>query len=180
MKEQFITLLESTNRAGIPELLKYLEQVKFYESAASTKFHGNYEGGLLDHSMNLCVLFSKKIDEFGLDLPKESRIICSLLHDLCKAGLYKKVDFRTFAFNSEVGSQGHGKLSIKRIGNFITLTPTEEEIIRYHMGPYHSYEASDYGEYDLRTLHMIYNRNKLAKLFYFCDDMASQFLDVTR
>ena len=53
MKEEFITLLKSTNREGIENLLNFLERSDFYTAPASTRFHGNYEGGLLEHSMKV-------------------------------------------------------------------------------------------------------------------------------
>ena len=51
MKEEFIELLRSTKREGIENLLNFLEKSDFYTAPASTRFHGNYEGGLLEHSM---------------------------------------------------------------------------------------------------------------------------------
>ena len=46
MKEEFIELLKSTNREGMGNLLNFLEKSDFYKAPASTRFHGNYEGGL--------------------------------------------------------------------------------------------------------------------------------------
>ena len=51
MKEEFIKLLKSTNREGLENLLNFLEKSDFYKAPASTRFHGNYEGGLLEHSL---------------------------------------------------------------------------------------------------------------------------------
>ena len=53
MKEEFIELLRSTKREGIENLLNFLEKSDFYTAPASTRFHGNYDGGLLDHSLNV-------------------------------------------------------------------------------------------------------------------------------
>lgn len=36
------------------------------------------------------------------------------------------------------------------------------------------------GEYGIMDLVRCYNTNKFAKLFYFCDDMVTQFLDVKK
>lgn len=35
------------------ELFNYLDNSGFYEQAASTRFHGNYRGGLFDHSLEV-------------------------------------------------------------------------------------------------------------------------------
>ena len=53
MKEEFIKLLKSTNREGMDNLLAFLEKSDFYKAPTSTKFHGNYEGGLLEHSLKV-------------------------------------------------------------------------------------------------------------------------------
>ena len=53
MKEEFIELLKSTNRDGIDKLLAWIEKSDFYKAPASTRFHGSYEGGLLEHSLNV-------------------------------------------------------------------------------------------------------------------------------
>ena len=44
MKEEFINLLRSTKRAGIEDVITFLEKTDFYTAPASTKYHGAYEG----------------------------------------------------------------------------------------------------------------------------------------
>ena len=53
MKEEFIELLRSTKREGIEDVIQFIEKTDFYKAPASTRFHGNYEGGLLEHSMKV-------------------------------------------------------------------------------------------------------------------------------
>ena len=52
-KEEFIELLLSTNRDGVEDCLVDLQELGFFEAPASTKFHLNEEGGLVQHSLNL-------------------------------------------------------------------------------------------------------------------------------
>lgn len=52
-KEKFIQFCKVIKRDGIDKLLEWLEKSDFYRAPASTRFHGNYEGGLLDHSLNV-------------------------------------------------------------------------------------------------------------------------------
>ena len=54
-KKEFIELLEKyVKRDGIENLITYLdEQSDFFTSPASTKYHGSYEGGLVEHSLNV-------------------------------------------------------------------------------------------------------------------------------
>ena len=47
-KEEFISLLRSTNREGIEDLISFLENSDFFTAPASTRFHGCVESGLLD------------------------------------------------------------------------------------------------------------------------------------
>ena len=43
MREEFISLLRSTNREGIEELIDFIDRTDFYKAPASTRFHGNFE-----------------------------------------------------------------------------------------------------------------------------------------
>ena len=73
MKEKFIELLKSTNRDGIDKLLAWIEKSDFYKAPASTRFHGSYEGGLLEHSLNVYKVLKQKLKQ----LQKEKqKIIC--------------------------------------------------------------------------------------------------------
>ncbi len=52
-KERYIELLRSTGRQGIEEVINYLEKSGFFTAPASTKHHLSFEGGLMEHSMNV-------------------------------------------------------------------------------------------------------------------------------
>ena len=53
MKQRFLELLRETKREGIEDLIKFLENSDFFTAPASTKFHGDYEGGLWEHSLKV-------------------------------------------------------------------------------------------------------------------------------
>lgn len=175
MKNEIKELLMSTKREGMEKLIEALEKYNFFEMPASTKFHGNYEGGLIEHSMSVYKLFKQLIDKFKLELKEDSIIICSILHDVCKANQYIK-NGNNWVWNSQ-NSKGHAILSLQRIKQYIKLTDEEEIIIKFHMGVYGTKAFNDNGEYTLMEMVNNYNINKIAKLFYFCDDMSSQFLE---
>ena len=40
-------------RDGINDLMDWLGSTDFFEAPASTRFHGSYEGGLCQHSLNV-------------------------------------------------------------------------------------------------------------------------------
>ena len=73
-------------RTGAPELLEWLERTDFFTAPASTRFHGAYPGGLVDHSLN--VYFALIDGPYVKDYTMETRAICALLHDLCKVDFY--------------------------------------------------------------------------------------------
>lgn len=147
MKDKFIELLRSTNRDGIEDLIRFIEKTDFFKAPASTRFHGAFEGGLLEHSMKVYEILDYKVKNNFIDMNvKEDTIkIITLLHDICKANFYK-VDYRN-AKNSlgewekvpyyTVDDQipyGHGEKSVMMISEYIKLTPEEKYCIRWHMG----------------------------------------------
>ena len=92
-KEEFLELFrQNVTRRGADKLLEWLESTDFFTAPASTRFHAAYEGGLLEHSLNVYhVMMDKHYDPETDNL--ESCTICTLLHDLCKAGFYD-VEYR--------------------------------------------------------------------------------------
>ena len=55
-KERFIELYKTNiKRPGSEKLLEYLlsPHSDFFEAPASARFHGSYDGGLLEHSLNV-------------------------------------------------------------------------------------------------------------------------------
>lgn len=88
--EQIINLWGEVNRPGIDGLISFLETSDFFTAPCSTKFHLARPGGLAEHSLNVFNLLEEKVARFGLDIPKESIIVCGLGHDLCKVNFYKE------------------------------------------------------------------------------------------
>lgn len=178
IKNNIIKILSEIDRPGMKDLINYLENESDYFTApASTRFHLCIEGGLIIHSWSVYKLFLELKEKFNLIISNESIVICSFLHDLCKIGCYiKNNSSNGYSWNPNA-EKGHSMLSIKRIEKFIKLTEQEREIIQFHMGMYGTEEFGIYKEYSLATLVNAYNKNKLAKLFYFCDDMSTNFLE---
>ena len=52
-KERFLELVSGIKRPGIEGLMDWLERSDFYTAPASSRFHGSYPGGLLEHSLNV-------------------------------------------------------------------------------------------------------------------------------
>jgi len=178
-KEKIIKLLESTKKEGINDLINYLEKNNYFESPAAIRYHSIFEGGLVYHSLSVYNLYKKMYEEiFKLDFEeiKNEIIIAALLHDLCKLGLYIKEGNKYITNKNH--PKKHATLSIEIIKKFIVLTEFEEKLIKYHMGMYGVKELSrnTLPEYSIYQLAGTYC-NKKIKLFYFCDDLSSQFME---
>lgn len=163
-KKEFIDLLKTTNRQGIDELVDELEDLGFFKAPASTKFHLNEDGGLVQHSLNVCkAALSMRNSILELDdslleeLPIDSVIIASLLHDTCKADIYKptmKKEKNRFGMWNDVPGYdvdysnfplGHGEKSvIVLLRSGLEMTDDEIMAIRWHMNawdlPFQSYD----------------------------------------
>lgn len=145
VKGKVIDLLNSTNRSGIERVIKYMEESDFFVAPASTKYHGNYEGGLAEHSLNVYELFKEKNEKFSLGLSNETVIITAILHDFCKINFYNKQTCwrknESNRWESYEGYKvqddfpiGHGEKSVIMLQCLIRLTKEEIIMIRWHMG----------------------------------------------
>ena len=68
MKEEFLSLLRSTKREGMEKLIEFIEKTDFFKAPASTKYHGNYEGGLLEHSMKVYEILKEKVKNSPIEI----------------------------------------------------------------------------------------------------------------
>ncbi|MBQ8296807.1 MAG: hydrolase [Ruminococcus sp.] len=156
-KEEFISIYkDNIKRPGADKLLDYLEnKCDFFTAPSSTRFHGAYEGGLVQHSVNVyhCLkdyLERQRVkDMYGMSYSDETIAIVSLLHDLCKInfytvdyrnaknadGVWEKVPYYTI---SDSMPYGHGEKSVYIISGYLygenRLSREEAFAIRYHMG----------------------------------------------
>ena len=54
LRTKFDKALSYIEREGLDELVTWLEkETDFFKAPASTRFHGNYDGGLLEHSLHV-------------------------------------------------------------------------------------------------------------------------------
>lgn len=141
--------LLSTGRTGIAELLDHMEHCGFYDAPCSTKYHLATPGGLAEHSLNVCE-FALRIAHALYDtetLPDEtldSIVICSLLHDIGKAGQFGEPNYiesadpekGPFTTNKNLRFVPHEVRSIAILSKFIPLTEEEQFAILYHNGLY--------------------------------------------
>ena len=184
MKEQFIELLKSTNREGIDNLINFLEKTDFFEAPASTRFHGDYKGGLVEHSMKVYEILKEKVKNASteINVSEDTIIITALLHDICKANFYK-VDYRNaknelgvwekvpyYTIDDQI-PYGHGEKSVMMISEYIKLTPEEKYAIRWHMGFTEPKEVYS-------TIGNAYKKYPIALLLFEADLEAAYFFDI--
>lgn len=147
-KERFVSLCSEINREGIDKLMEWLEGSDFYTAPASKKFHGDYEGGLLEHSLNVYDELKRLLQVYGdaVNVSEETVRIVSLFHDLCKVNFYtvekrnrkneqgQWEQYNCYNIKEKFCYGGHGSKSVFLIQNFIHLLPEEAVAVECHMG----------------------------------------------
>jgi hypothetical protein len=188
-KERFIDLYKSKiHREGADRFLEYLEgrTSDFFTAPASTRFHGAYEGGLCEHSLNVydCLCDYMHRDRvkglYGLTCSEETLAIVSLLHDVCKINCYKP-SFRNVKDEHGVWQKvpsyefedalpyGHGEKSVYILSGFLRLTREEAFAIRFHMG--------FSGTEEVRLVSDAFEKFPLAFALHTADMQASVFME---
>lgn len=93
-RDNRVKAFEKLMRGGLSStdvfcLKNQLMTMGFFTAPASTKYHGNYEGGLFDHSFTVTSSLLSLTKRMGLNWKrKASPYIVGMLHDLCKCDSY--------------------------------------------------------------------------------------------
>lgn len=142
-KARFNELLISTNRPGIDELIKNLEKMGFYTCPCSSQYHLAKQGGLVEHSLNVCDTALKCAEFLGAGVERNSVIIAALLHDIGKVGDHNKPAYiftgnvgKPYKSNADLKYIPHEVRSIVIANRYIQLTEDEQYAIYYHNGKY--------------------------------------------
>lgn len=183
---RFKLLTDAIARPGMDKLMAMIEKSDFYTAPASTRFHGAYEGGLLEHSLHVYERLNNKKhnDPFWIEqlanVEDESIAIAALFHDICKTYFYtvemrnKKVDgswvqVPAYTVNDKI-PYGHGEKSVMMLEEYIKLKPVERYAIRWHMGPYS-------GEQDWNTLGTAMEKYPLVLALFEADMEATHIME---
>ena len=195
-KEEFLQLLRSTEREGVEDLIDNLEEQGFFTAPASAGHHLNVEGGLVRHSLNTCKVAlaiwegMKTLEpSLATEVKRESIIIASLLHDVCKSDIYKRSvkkrknalgqweDAEGYKVTYKNFPMGHGEKSLVMIllGG-IDLYDDEMLAIRWHMGAWglnqNSFE-------DVRSFDTAQKLYPLVPIIHAADGMAANVMERT-
>lgn len=165
-KGEFLKIwTERVHRDHADEMLNWLErETDFFTAPSSTKYHGAHPGGLLEHSLNVynrlrAIVCAETYGAASSDLlaegVEETVAVLSLLHDVCKVGVYHTEtrrrknpatgfweDCQAYVFRDPI-PLGHGEKSLYLIQRHMDLEPEEALAIRWHMGAYDDAAKTD-------------------------------------
>ena len=187
LKDKFLDICKNTiKRDGIDDLLEWIEKSDFFVAPASTKYHGAYAGGLVEHSLNVYECLKGIVSRYPeLNISDETVAIVSLFHDICKANFYKvgtrnvKDEESGQWYKKEVYEIdekfpiGHGEKSCIIIQWFLKRLTTDELLaIRYHMGGFDVVVKG--GDFSMSKA---YEMSPLAPMLHLADMEATYLIE---
>ena len=192
-RDLYIDILESVDREGIDNLIKFIKTTDFFEAPASTIYHNNFKGGLCLHSINVYYNALKVAEGFYEQIPMDSLKVACLLHDISKADFYELYIQNKKNYNANGASKDtagrfdwvtverykvrdsmdrpfvygdHGTNSYMIASKFIKINEAEAcAIINHHMALDNAPVRQDISE--------IYNRHPLATVVHVADTLAT-------
>ena len=200
-KYRFINLLRKITRPGadIAALIYKLKNSDWFVAPASTIYHLNVPGGVVQHSLSVYDTLVKLVEVAypeGNPFTEETLIIVGLLHDFDKMNKYE-IYSRNVKKYSETGSKRdeegrfdwaveksykvkdavdrfvyghHGQNSEYMANSYIPLSVEESAAIVNHSG----FDTTEYKAWDMTA---IYNRYPLAGLLHTADFLSTYVLE---
>lgn len=185
-KTYVVNALMSTDRPGMEDLIRYMEECGFFEAPCSSQFHLATKFGLVHHTRNVM----ETAEKLGVTLLggaeynkiHESVIIAAGLHDLGKMGQFEKqlytpkllkdgsVGKVPYEQNKDLLPVDHEIRSVAIASMFIDLTEEEQFAILYHNGLY-----GTVGRYSLQG-----KETQLYLIVHTADLWCSRFLEVKK
>lgn len=142
-KQRIISLLSSTGRKGMDNVIFYLEESGFFTAPGSFGGHHDWKGGLAEHSLGV---YDKAVAANG-GISTPGIVISALLHDICK-GRQFFMDGKGLIRTRYLQIKGHGQracILLKRLG--LELTKDEKCAICWHKGE-NSVRLEDMGAFN--------------------------------
>lgn len=193
-KQRFCKILRDTGRENIDYVIEDLEALGFFEAPASARNHFNHPGGLVEHSLNVYdAAIALRAGMIGLrpdlesQLPLDSIAIATLLHDVCKADIYRKVErarrneigmyekFEEYQVDYSNFPVGHGEKSvIMLLRSGLDLEDAEILAIRWHMGAWELAPQSIEQDKNYRTAQQF---SPLVALVHTADTLSASMLE---
>jgi hypothetical protein len=194
LKNKFIEKLRSTGRDGVESVIKHLDRLGFFVAPASTRFHLNTKGGLMEHSWNVCntaLMLREQMIKMNpaleAKLPEDSVIIAALLHDVCKSNVYKETLLNRkndqgvwekvpgYDVDYSALPLGHGEKSVIMLLTLgLRLTKDEMLAIRWHMA---AWELAFHSAEQKANLQAARDSAPLCCLIQCADGLAANLLE---
>ena len=174
-KEKYRRMFDDAigQRMGSMALWRVLDEIGFFTSPASTKYHLSVPGGLLQHSINVAEAAMELCETPRFKTcDKRAVFVAALLHDVCKAGKYIEKPGGGYRCE-DTRMLGHGEESVILIQRWLHLTDKEVLAIRWHMGAYT-------GQQDWETLSKVYDSCPEALCVHMADMIATHIVEVEK
>ena len=152
----------------------------FFNEPASTKYHGAYKGGLIDHSLAVYLAAIRTSFHYGIQSDEVNPIAC-LFHDICKVGRYKLIkdnkgdDFK-YIYDNEYDGIEHGAESLRRLLNIEGIGELISEpwqiAIAYHMGVF------GVSNTEMQNFSTMSERYPEVLLLHHADTIATKIYDI--
>lgn len=157
-------------------LMDHLENnTEWLTSPASTRYHCSYEGGLIEHSVNVAEVIIKLKKILAPEISIGSAALVGLLHDCGKQGQYimkpptvKQQQYGypgSIVYNEDIVYMEHEARSLKIISKFLDLSEEEWAAIEYHNQPWNGTSSA-------------FRKNKLMTLLQNADYYSTVYLEV--
>ncbi|MFH1323116.1 MAG: HD domain-containing protein [Methanobacteriota archaeon] len=149
MKDRYKDLLSkiTERKTNVDKFIEVLHtQTTWLTSPASTKYHLNKEGGLLEHCIGVAETLLQLHVALAPEISEESCVIVGLFHDIGKVGMpgkpYYLLEIKdgkptgTYTINAEIVAMGLSLRSLYLVSQYIPLSDEEAQAIAYHDGMY--------------------------------------------
>ena len=152
IKERYETLKAKVikRKKDVDAFVAMLEvETSWLKSPASTRFHLNKEGGLLEHSVGVAETLLKFREGLAPEISEEACVIVGLFHDVGKIGMPGKPRYlkntdewqikkrgMTYKINPKEVNMNLAARSLYLIAKYIPLSDSEAQAILYHDGQY--------------------------------------------
>lgn len=169
---------------------KIINETDFLSAPASTKYHGDFKSGLVQHSLLTAYHFCKLIctelgnSDYIKDFSIADLFYTALFHDLCKADMYetsfrnqkdandKWVKVPYYTVREDYTALGHGVESAMRLVRYEPRWASKEmyplfQAVYWHMG------FTDVSTTEEPQYHKALVTNPLVLLLYTADEMAA-------
>ncbi len=132
----------------VSDFIRFLEEeTSWLSSPASSRFHNDFEGGLISHSVSVAEILLKIKGLLAPSIDDESCVIVGLFHDVGKVGYAGKPYYipnsnkqgnrtRKYLINPKVVTMGLAVRSLYLVSQCIKLSEEEAQAIVYHDGQY--------------------------------------------